>query len=520
MSDQYDGIILGAGHNSLVLQAYLSRAGLDVVCLERSDTVGGGLRTENHGGFLHNTHSFYHRALTSAPWYNDLALERRGARYIEPELNVVLLTRDGRALEWWADFEKTVASFARFSGRDAERLRYWRDAFRPIVEKILIPEAQSPPLERQARIKKLSASPEGQLLLETSQLSPQQFVLREFEHPLIQAGLLFFNGLREVDLRAPGFGHHIPALLASKGKAQMCIGGSAQLAKVLLCAVEAEGGSVQTNTAPKHIIVEGDRAVGVETEHGDVLRARHFVASGLNPQQTFLDLMSADDVPASWREKAQAFRYNVLAPLFGVYANLNERPIYEAEKEYPHVDKGFMVIMGLDGAARFDEIVRHHEQGSVPPTVMWGSCPTLFDPAQAPSGQHAAFMWEKLPYRLRGNAQNWDAEAEAHGRRMLDVWAEHAPNMRDAVLETFVRSPLDVERTLPNMRYGDLLVGSLGHGQVGYNRPFVGAGHYRAHLQGLYLCGSCCHPSGNITGLPGYNCAQVLAADLGLEVLG
>ena len=104
MSDQYDGIILGAGHNSLVLQAYLSRVGLDVVCLERSDTVGGGLRTENHGGFLHNTHSFYHRALTSAPWYNDLALERRGARYIEPELNVVLLTRDGRAFEWWADF--------------------------------------------------------------------------------------------------------------------------------------------------------------------------------------------------------------------------------------------------------------------------------------------------------------------------------------------------------------------------------------------------------------------------------
>ncbi|MGY8827106.1 MAG: hypothetical protein ACKVJG_24850 [Candidatus Latescibacterota bacterium] len=89
--------------------------------------------------------------------------------------------------------------------------------------------------------------------------------------------------------------------------------------------------------------------------------------------------------------------------------------------------------------------------------------------------------------------------------------------MRDAVLETFVRSPLDVERTLPNMRHGDLLVGSLGHGQVGYNRPFVGAGHYRAHLRNLYLCGSCCHPSGNITGFPGYNCAHVLSADLQLE---
>jgi len=331
MVDIHDGIILGAGHNSLVLQAYLCRAGLDVVCLERSATVGGGLRTEDHGGFLHNTHSFYHRALTSAPWYKELELERRGACYIEPELNVVLLTRDGRALEWWADFEKTVNSFARFSRRDAERLRYWRDAFRPIVEKILVPEAQSPPLPPQERTKELSASPEGRLLLETSQLSPQEFVLREFEHPLIQAGLLFFNGLREVDLRAKGFGHHIPALLASKGKAQMCVGGSVQLAKALLRAVEEEGGRVLTNTAPQRIVVEGSRAVAVETEHGDVLRARHFVASGLNPQQTFLDLMDEDVLPASWRRRAEAFRYNVLAPLFGVYANLGERPVYAVE---------------------------------------------------------------------------------------------------------------------------------------------------------------------------------------------
>ena len=67
------------------------------------------------------------------------------------------------------------------------------------------------------------------------------------------------------------------------------------------------------------------------------------------------------------------------------------------------------------------------------------------------------------------------------------------------------------------MHEADLLVGSLGKGQVGYDRPFPGAGHYRGHLEGLYLCGSCCHPSGNVTGLPGYNAAQVLLGDLGLR---
>jgi phytoene dehydrogenase-like protein len=66
------------------------------------------------------------------------------------------------------------------------------------------------------------------------------------------------------------------------------------------------------------------------------------------------------------------------------------------------------------------------------------------------------------------------------------------------------------------MREGDLLIGAFANDQVGFNRPFAGAGSYRTHLPGLYLCGSSSHPGGNITGLPGYNAAQVILADLGL----
>jgi phytoene dehydrogenase-like protein len=84
-------------------------------------------------------------------------------------------------------------------------------------------------------------------------------------------------------------------------------------------------------------------------------------------------------------------------------------------------------------------------------------------------------------------------------------------------VDSFTRSPLDVERCLPNMREGDLLVGAFANDQVGYHRPFAGAGAYRTHLPGLYLCGSCAHPGGNITGLPAYNAAQVIMADLGLK---
>jgi phytoene dehydrogenase-like protein len=131
-------------------------------------------------------------------------------------------------------------------------------------------------------------------------------------------------------------------------------------------------------------------------------------------------------------------------------------------------------------------------------------------------------MWEKLPYRLRGNPANWDQERELHAHSMLKVWAEFAPNLRNALLDYSAQTPLDTERTLPNMRYGDLLVGALSHGQTGENRPFPGAGLYRACIPNLYLCGSSSHPGGNITGLPGYNCAGVLLSDLGFrhEVFG
>jgi phytoene dehydrogenase-like protein len=513
----YDAIILGAGHNGLILQAYLGKAGLKTLAVERRAVAGGGLSTiEDARGFLHNTHAFFLRAISAMPWYADLELERHGARLIEPELNVALVTSDGRALEWWTDIGRTIASFADFSQRDAQTLRRWHDEFVPIVAQILAPEARSPPLPPAERRTLLSRTSAGRRLLEVSALSPLEFVEREFEHPTIKAGLLFFNGLREVDLRLPGFGHHIAALLASPAKAQMARGGSAALARALEAAVRATGGEIKLATEPRRIVVEGGRAVGIETADGDLIRARHLVASSLNPQQTFLDLLDAALLPREMRERAQRFRYNLLAPLFALHLDLAEPPRYRASAERGELARAFMVILGLDHVDQFGDIVRHHEAGTIPPTVMWGACPTLFDPSQAPASRHTAFMWEKLPYRVHGDARHWQRLRDEHGRAMLNLWQQHAPNLAGAVIDSFARTPLDIARDLPNMHDGDLLVGAFANDQVGYHRPFAGAGSYRTHLGGLYLCGASSHPGGNITGLPAYNAAQVILADLGL----
>jgi phytoene dehydrogenase-like protein len=126
MDASFDGIIIGAGHNGLILQAYLGRLGLRVLSLDRNLQPGGGLSTVEDPAFpgvFHNVHSVFHRAVTLSPWYRDLELERRGVRYIEPELNVAVVREDGGSLRWYTDLERTCCSIQEFSRRDAETFR-------------------------------------------------------------------------------------------------------------------------------------------------------------------------------------------------------------------------------------------------------------------------------------------------------------------------------------------------------------------------------------------------------------
>jgi phytoene dehydrogenase-like protein len=425
----------------MIAQAYLCRAGLDVLSIDRLDRPGGGLRTEEDPafpGFRHNTHAVFCRAVTSLPWYRDLELERHGAVMIEPEMNSALITKDGNALQWWTDLERTYRSVADFSKKDADTLLRWVEEFQPIVTDILRPELAAPPLSAEERGRLLRRFPAGRRLLEVSELSPLEFVTREFSHPVVQAALLFFNGLREVDMRVKGFGHHIVMLLASPAKAQMPKGGTGALGKAIASAVKAAGGDILLDTPIKRILVES-------------------------------------------------------------------------------LDQAFMTILGIDDLETYRRMVECHEVGAMPPgPILYGACQSIHDPTQAPAGKHTAFMWQKVPFHLYGDPNNWERYGQQVGEEMLAQWRRYAPNLGEAVESWFVRTPLDTVRTLPTMGEGDTIGGGFLNGQYLDGRPWKGAGHYRAHLEGLYLCGMATHPGGNVTGLPGYNAAQVILADLGV----
>src|SRR6185369_8608839 len=128
---RFDGVIIGGGHNGLTLGAYMSRAGLKVCVLEATPQIGGGCSTEQPTlpGFRFNMHSNFYIAWANAPLTNDLALQRYGFSTIEPPVQQGVAFRDGTALTIHKDLEKSHASIARFSKRDADTWRAMHEIY-------------------------------------------------------------------------------------------------------------------------------------------------------------------------------------------------------------------------------------------------------------------------------------------------------------------------------------------------------------------------------------------------------
>ena len=133
----YDGIIIGAGHHGLVLGAYLAKAGLDILVVERRLDYGGGLSTKEvtEPGFYHNLHSINHFHISETPWFKDLGLGER-VTYITPRYEFGQAHSDGTALVLGRDLEETVANIARFSKKDAATFREWNRKGERITEPI------------------------------------------------------------------------------------------------------------------------------------------------------------------------------------------------------------------------------------------------------------------------------------------------------------------------------------------------------------------------------------------------
>jgi phytoene dehydrogenase-like protein len=515
---EYDGIVIGSGQHGLILGTYMAKLGLKVLLLERRLIYGGGLGTQEVTipGFYHQLHSVNHFNISKTPWYRDLQLSTL-VRYVEPRFDFAQPHKDGTALVFSRDIEQTLASIARFSKRDAQTYRDWNLRADKISDHIFWPERYSEPLPEAERDQLLERSEIGRDFLQIINRQPLDAVKQLFENERVQLLLLFKLSLfgtvlyDQVTTRSP-MGALIRGFDQSAGY-EVCVGGSVSLARGLMGEFVKAGGDFFSGAHVNRIVVEGNKATGVELEDGRTLRARSFVASTVDVPQTFTKMVGLEQLPAAYRKKVNNFKQTNWS-LFGLHLCLKDLPRHLGTDFDPNVNQALKINLGCESLEQLFALHDEVAQGKIPSRQSFGTGQiTAFDASQAPRGYHTAYAWHAMPYAPGGDPENIEAVKEEFADRMLEKWCEFAPNMtKENVLKRFIWTANDYTKELINMVAGDIFMGSFGGEQSMWNHF-----GYRTPIQGLYMAGSPTHPGGAISGGAGYIASRIVAEDLGLK---
>lgn len=531
VSANSDALIIGGGHNGLVCAAYLAAAGLKVTVLEQRAVVGGAAVTEEfHPGFRNSVAS-YTVSLLNPKVIRDLELPKYGLRVVERKLSNFLPTEDGRYL--LVGGGRTAAEVAKFSVKDAARLEEYGERLGAVADVLRDLVLRTPPnaiegswrvalpeLLRAAqvggRLRKLDMSLRRELL-SLFATSAGDYLDGWFESDPIKAAY-GFDGIvgNYASPYTPGSAyvllHHVfGEVNGKKGAWGHAIGGMGAITQAMARAAQARGALIRVSTPVREVLVEHDRAVGVVTESGEVMRAAA-VISNLNPKLLYLKLLAADHLPDEFRERISRWRCG--SGTFRMNVALAELPDFtclpgKATTE-PHHTSGIIIAPTLSymEKAYFDARSGGWSREPIVEVVI----PSTLDDTLAPPGKHVASLFCQHVAPQLPNGESWDAHREAVADLMIDTVNRYAPNFKAAVLGRQIKSPLDLERTF-GLVGGDIFHGALSLDQMFSARPMLGYGNYRGPLHGLYMCGAGTHPGGGVTGAPGHNAAREILGD-------
>ena len=520
MTEHYDIIVIGGGHNGLVAAATLAQAGKRVLVVERRDTLGGAAATEEiFPGYRVDT------GATDAALFQDeiirkLDLTRHGLAFRENPALLFAPQPDGRALTIWRDEARTVADIARFSERDAAR---W-PAFRRQVERmtgllrgmlLLAPPDLAglrggdvmgwAPLA--LRLRRLG----GDDMMELFRLLPmaaQAYLDEWFESDALK-GALGGSAVVGATLGPRGAGTNLGFFYQNLGgllEQRFVAGGMGRLAEALAAAARERGATIRTGATVARVLVEGDpepAAVGVELAGGETIRAA-VVLSNADPRRTLFDLVGPQHLEPETMRHVRNIIYR--GSTARVNLALSGLPEFAGVADAEQLGGRIRVSPSLDTIERAYDAAKYGRFSERPYLEI--VIPTLRDPSLAPTGHHILTVTALYaPYTLRDG--DWDGQAAAFGQAVLETLESVAPGLRDKMLHCQVVTPLDLER-----RYG-LTEGSIYHGQMGLDqmlvmRPIPGWSRYETPLRNLYLCGAGAHPGGGVTGAPGYNAARAV----------
>ncbi len=520
---EYDGIIIGAGPNGLTTAAYLAKAGLKVLVLERRFEMGGGLCTEEITlpGYYHNTHAKYHMMVDYSPVLKDLNLDGDfGLKWIYPPLQFVMPFADGSALCLYSDVEKTCASIAKFSQKDAEAYRNMYNKYNQYMEEFIGPATYHEAIPAFEQMVKLQSTDVGKEIGELTEHTPKDIVDGLFEHDKVRTLLLFTACMWGLDYDLEGLGYLVPLYINRATNYQLSVGGSHKVAHVMGKVIYENGGMILTAQLVKRIMVENGVAKGVEMEDGRIYEANKFVCSGIDPYQTFIDYVGPQNLSGDFVSRVKDWQWEKWS-LFELHMALDAAPQFTAAASNPDVNQSLIYVLGYESE---QDLINHWEacrRGELTAGGFYCSFPTLHDPIQAPPGQHTGAISQHVPYDLKdGGAERWYSYKfkQEHAGRLLETLRRYAPNMTEEnILWTYTGTPLDYENKFADMVKGSYKQGAYLPLQMGYLRPNEECSHHRTPIKNLYMCGSCTFSGGCVIWGPGYNAANRIAEDLDLK---
>lgn len=518
----YDAIIVGGGHNGLTCAGYLAKAGQRVLVLERRPIVGGAVCTEEViPGYKIDVGSSAHIMIHLTPIVRDLQLERHGLEYIDMDPYVFYPLPDGSgSISFYKDVEKTCASIATVSPRDAEAYRkflaYWTPLNEAVFDVFLKPPSAAQLFGRVAA--SVPRMPAGQR--DSTEISRRlftsyaQLIGETFESEAMRSVMTWLaaqSGPPPDEIGAGDFfGWH--AMMHVSG-AKHPRGGSGMLTQAMARSIQSMGGDVVLDAPVRRIIVQSGKVQGVETEDGQRYSAP-VVISNAHVQTTMLKLVGPEHLPSGMVARLNSLR---IGNGFGmtVRCAAEELPDYLAAPSggRPHESHhGMQMLCPSMGYLR-----RAHEEfqrgnPATDPAVISMTFSAI-DPDVAPPGKHTVFLWSQyFPYELSGGRQ-WDDIREEVADSILEVLYRYAPNMRGKIIDRFIQTPLDLERRIGLLR-GNVMHLEMSFDQMFFFRPLPELAGYRTPIRGLYLTGASTHPGGGVFGASGYNTARVVQGDM------
>lgn len=522
MSEQYDIVVAGGGHNGIVAACYLAKAGLKVCVVEKNEKAGGGVMTSELTvpGFKHDVCSLAHTLIQPNPLilHDELKLKAKyGLKYLHPDKMTSLIFDDGRTLEIYTDFEKTAQSIAKFSEKDAVAYRRFIKSVDQNLD-LLVMGMYNTTMSTGQQAMMMDQSPEGQELLRVMSMSAWDYMSEHFSDDRIKIAMARYasEAMYNPFDNGTGFGFYACLPLMHRYGTGIPVGGSGALVEALLKCLDDYGGVVKTASPIKQFKISGVKATGVILECGEEILAKRAVISNLHVQQMFPDMVPGATLPEYFTERVKKVKFSTYAP-FSVNLALHEAPKYKVGSS---VDECFWVESAHSDVEEFRVAFNELDRGIPRRDFIAYVAPDAVDKgSRAPDGKRVLNLYALNTYNLKGGGpKKWDEIGREVANGYLDDLRAITTNMGDDnIVGMKWLTPLDIERHNNAMIQGDLQHFGVFNWQLGGNRPVPGWSQYKSPVEQLYMTGASTHPGGGVTAASGRNVARVIMDEFGMD---